>query len=242
MAERKIKALYMGERFARCLEQHRQARVFSVHRKVINLSVEDELLALALPQAGGSSRFLCLSALPDVKPGDLFLLNLREMKIDLSEVPLWRGPLPSDTRAQITSELLADFVTNGTCLCHLFPRVVTPQNVQHYIGLGPGLTPAGDDVLLGYIAADNHLGGDPAHTKAMHEAVLANLGRTTRLSAQLLNNAIARDYHESIQRVLAILCGISSENLLTALRRLAQMGATSGQSIIYGMQLALERR
>ena len=45
--------------------------MLSVHKKVINLKAGDELLALALPQAGGSSRFLCLNALPDVAEGDI---------------------------------------------------------------------------------------------------------------------------------------------------------------------------
>jgi hypothetical protein len=39
---------------------------------------------------------------------------------------------------------------------------------------------------------------------------------------------------------VAILCGLSSENLLSALRQVARIGASSGESIIYGMQLALE--
>jgi len=67
---RDIKALSWGERFARSSQRGDLARVWSVHRKVINLEVGDELLALALPQAGGSSRFLTLNTLPDVFPGD----------------------------------------------------------------------------------------------------------------------------------------------------------------------------
>jgi len=161
-------------------------------------------------------------------------------------VPIWKGPLPPDTQAQLSPERRADFVDAlrvlGIKAPIEAPSSLIPENVHHWIGLGPGLTPAGDDVLLGYLAADNHLGRDPAWTEAMHEAVRANLGRTTRLSAQLLKNALARDYHESIQRVLAILCGLSTENLLSALRRLAQIGASSGESTIYGMQLAFERR
>ncbi|MDR2035361.1 MAG: DUF2877 domain-containing protein, partial [Coriobacteriales bacterium] len=73
--------------------------------------------------------------------------------------------------------------------------------MAQWVGLGPGLTPAGDDVLLGYLAVYNHLGPDPAWKQAMHSAVSAALGQTTTLSAHLLKNALEYDYHESIQRV-----------------------------------------
>jgi len=217
-------------------------RVWSVHQKVINLEVGDELLALALPQAGGSSRFLTLSALPDVVPGDVFY----PASVDIHKVATWQGPLPSDARAQPTSQCL-DSLAEALRILDIRPSVdvlgpLTPKTVDRWIGLGPGLTPAGDDVVLGYLAADNHLGQDIEWTKAMHKAVFDVLGQTTTLSAQMLRDALRCDYHESIQRVIAILCALSSENLLTALRCLTRIGASSGASMVYGMQLALERR
>jgi len=354
---RDIKALYWGERFARCSQREGLMRVWSVHQKVINLEVGDELLALALPQAGGSSRFLTLNALPDLAQGDSLQLtrtalcvtktgdegefrsyfakrclvssfqlrnsllqeydqnNTSSSKaqtvlapesfhgapakyterseglcgersnreacetigfadceakakriattaissgnpetlsrplscfIDFQRIPLWQGPLPIDARAVLTPKRFAAF-TEAVEHLDIEPPVsvlvaLTPETVDRWIGLGPGLTPAGDDVVLGYLAADNHLGQDSSWTEAMHKAVARTLGRTTRLSAQLLKNALAYEYHESIQRVIAILCGSSKENLLSALRRLTRVGASSGKSMVYGMQLALKQR
>ncbi|MDR1014533.1 MAG: DUF2877 domain-containing protein [Coriobacteriales bacterium] len=239
--------------------------------------MRDELLALALPQAGGSSRFLCLNRLPRVAVGDGLRFARTALvigaargaargaaadgtRVGLEGVPLWEGPLPPHARATPTPRSLAAF---ADAMCRLeIPEAVqralpdaarslagaphgnsslTPRTATRLIGLGPGLTPAGDDVLLGYLAMDAHVGHDPAWTQAMHAAVAGGLARTTTLSRQLLQNALEADYHETLQRVLAVVCGLSSENLLCSLRRLAAVGASSGACTVFGMWLALQR-
>jgi hypothetical protein len=236
------------------------ARVLSVHNRVINLVTEDGLLALALPQAGGSSRFLCLNRLPELQSGEDLRLSPGELgagtlSIDLGGVALWQGLLPPRAHATLTPQRFRDFAEavailgiqqgrfrDGFCV----PRSLTPsspvaQLAGSLLGLGPGLTPAGDDILLGYLAVNNHLGDTTCLTRELHAAVADGLKRTTMLSTQLLRNALEADYHETVQRVLAILLGLSPENLLTALRRLAAVGASSGEATIYGMWLALQR-
>ncbi len=250
LARHDIRALAIGARFEQCCQRQGSARVLSVHNRVINLVAQDELLALALPQAGGSSRFLSLNVLPDVRCGNELQLNRTELivgkkSIDLRTVPRWQNVLPPDACATLTPELFAEFAEAVRDLAiHSEINVdapLAPQTVTRFLGLGPGLTPAGDDILLGYLAADNHLGENRAWTQAMHVVVASALDRTTMLSAQLLKNALECDYHETVQRVLAVLCGLSSENLLSALRRLTQVGASSGESTVYGMWMALQR-
>jgi len=256
---RDIQPLWYGTRFARCGQRGGTARVWSVHDKVINLIYQDELLALALPQAGGSSRFLCLSSLPNLKVGDTLNLvgglsgrikyqddnaGLNAFSIPLSGLTLWQGPFEPETSADLTPQQLSAFkeALHAVEIQLNLPSIdLSPKTAFCWIGLGQGLTPAGDDVLVGYLAIDNHLGQDRDWTEAMGKAVTAGLHKTTKLSAQLLRCALSRDYHEYIQQVLAILCGTSNENLLTAMRRVAQVGASSGENILYGMWLAMER-
>lgn len=242
----------MGTRFQLCCQRELPARVLSVHQRVKNIEAGDELLALALPQAGGSSRFLHLNVLPCLSRGDKVQLTSDFLKIAtaqgdcviaLANVPLWQGPLPAVAQATLTEERFAQFEEAQHTL-KIHPGVdaacaIEPKTVKRWIGLGPGLTPAGDDILLGYLAVDNHFGRDRAHTRALHKAVESKLGRTSALSAHLLMSAMQGDYHEYVQQVIAVLCGYSSENMLTALRRLRAVGATSGESMIYGMWLAL---
>ena len=244
-----IRALSVGTRFYNCCHGRGFARVLSVHARVINVVCKDELLALALPQVGGSSRFLCLSALPDLVCGDIVQLTpqaliMETATIDLTEVSIWKGPLPVEIRATLTAANYALFEEAVRTLA-LKPGVdaacsLSPATVSRWMGLGPGLTPAGDDVLLGYLAVDNLFGRDKARTKALHKAVESALGQTTTLSAHILRSALCSDYHEYIQCVLAVISGLSNEHILTALRRLRAVGATSGESTIYGMLLAMQ--
>lgn len=250
----------MGARFALRCQCTGRARVLSVHNRVINLVTEDGLLALALPQAGGSSRFLCLNRLPVLRRGEELRLSPAEvgvgsLSINLGRVPLWQGLLPPHAHGVVTRQRFDDFAETvarlGIASGSFRDGFSVPPALSAYspvckmvgalLGLGPGLTPAGDDIVLGYLAVDNHLGSNQSLTRELHDSVARALGRTTMLSAQLLHNALEGDYHETVQRVLAILLGLSQENLPSALRRLAAIGASSGESTVYGMWLALQR-
>ena len=110
-----------------------------------------------------------------------------------------------------------------------------PENgVRELIGLGPGLTPSGDDVIVGFIAVLNHYSDDTRHLRLVRDAVTASLRATTDLSAQLLRNAIRFEYHEYIEDVLISLCD-TPETVNPSASRLLGVGATSGLDIASGM-------
>lgn len=109
------------------------------------------------------------------------------------------------------------------------------------VGLGPGLTPSGDDVLGGLLIALRLLGGViPGGTKAvwladwLGAAVTSFAGeRTTPLSATLLHCA-ARG--QAAAEVAAVLHGFAGqEPLLPAIRKLLATGQTSGADVAWGL-------
>lgn len=103
----------------------------------------------------------------------------------LTEVEDELGP----TLAALAEELVADLgrTPDGQLVGHGAPR---PSPVRSLVGLGPGLTPAGDDVLCGLLLGLRATGDEQARATLERE-VTPLLGRTTALSATLLRHAAA---------------------------------------------------
>lgn len=113
-----------------------------------------------------------------------------------------------------------------------------PAAVPYLIGRGSGLTPAGDDVLCGWLAIHQAAGvGAPE----MERAVAASLSRTTTLSATLLDCALHGEVLPEFARLVRAL-GCSDDltaDLEAAVDELARIGHTSGRALLLGADLAL---
>ena len=105
------------------------------------------------------------------------------------------------------------------------------------IGLGEGLTPAGDDCLVGALAvlhrlAPGWLSEDSRITEALAAAART---RTTDIARDFLLEALAGRFAES---VLAVVTAGSVLSAKLAAERLARVGATSGADTLGGIRLA----
>ena len=107
------------------------------------------------------------------------------------------------------------------------------------IGCGPGLTPAGDDVLVGILAVlcsplSGTAGAEAA--QAMLRAIRRLAPRTTALSGHMLGQAarglIGRALHELLVALTG--CPVAVE-LEVAIRRVVKTGATSGADACMGV-------
>lgn len=106
------------------------------------------------------------------------------------------------------------------------------------VGLGPGLTPSGDDLLAGLLigTARAH-GGDVAELGRASLAAAA--GRTTDVALARLGHT-ARNTVEDVQEsVLTSLLGRDDSALDTAVARAARWGHTSGADTLVGLFLGL---
>ncbi|MFF4618145.1 DUF2877 domain-containing protein [Nonomuraea jabiensis] len=134
-------------------------------------------------------------------------------------------------------ELLA-----GSCAKGWLLGAVTAA--EQLMGLGPGLTPSGDDVLAGLLVTLRHLGAAAGADRAVWLAdwLAATVTfdartRTTPISATLLHCA-ARG--ESSPEVSAVLRGITGGRALEpALRRLHGLGHTSGSDLAQGVAIGV---
>jgi hypothetical protein len=106
------------------------------------------------------------------------------------------------------------------------------------IGLGQGLTPSGDDVLVGIEAALHALARPTAGF-----LVLATAGveeRTTELAATLLRHAAAGEFAERLHVLIAALLGSDDEAIPAAIDRAVAWGATSGTDCLLGVLIGLD--
>jgi hypothetical protein len=106
------------------------------------------------------------------------------------------------------------------------------------IGLGPGLTPAGDDVIAGALAVlciADHLGANTAESINTHAST-----HTTALSAALLVAAGKGQVIPQAANLLSTLAaGGSLDRLRLAAKELFGVGGTSGHDLCAGMAGAL---
>ena len=106
------------------------------------------------------------------------------------------------------------------------------------VGLGPGLTPSGDDLMAGLLVGTARLRG--ALPTALGEAVLAAArDRTTDVALARLRHAARGRIEEVQERVMANLLGGAGTELDAAVRRAARWGHTSGVDTLVGLFLAL---
>lgn len=108
--------------------------------------------------------------------------------------------------------------------------------VERLLGLGPGLTPSADDVMLGMLYVFRKIPGKhPEAVEAFRDCVSRLCGsHTNSVSASYLRAILQGAPFERMERVFGGLCG--RETLNTAL--LTQVGSNSGAEMLLGMLLA----
>jgi hypothetical protein len=112
-------------------------------------------------------------------------------------------------------------------------RPLDAASVRSMVGAGDGLTPYADDVLCGWLAV--HRAARVA-TPEVDAAVRSALGRTTLLSATLLDCAM---HGEVIPEFAAWVSSLGTPTETEAATTLARVGHTSGAGLLEGGRRAL---
>jgi len=108
------------------------------------------------------------------------------------------------------------------------------------IGRGPGLTPSGDDLLVGFSAALRATGHRLARPFARGVAERAR-GATSDVALAYLDHAARGEYAEHVGAVLRALLVGSEDDVAFAVRRALAWGATSGADALTGIAVAIGR-
>jgi hypothetical protein len=109
--------------------------------------------------------------------------------------------------------------------------------VRNFIGLGPGLTPSGDDLLLGLLAAVQTGLEYRAVAVRLQQAISSDLKRTSDLGAHFLREGIKGNFHEYLQEAIYVLIHGIPPDVTRAARTLMKVGACSGTDMAAGLYL-----
>lgn len=104
------------------------------------------------------------------------------------------------------------------------------------VGVGWGLTPSGDDVLVGMTAVLRAMGETLAETIA--GAAAAARSRTTLVAGSLLSHAAAGDYAQRVQRAVNAI--VSDVDVAPTVANTLRWGASSGADLLVGILVGAE--
>ena len=107
------------------------------------------------------------------------------------------------------------------------------KSMQTLIGLGPGLTPSGDDYLGGVLIALHYFGRRP-QAQGLWRWLEPRLARTSAISGAHLAAAAAGEGHEALHRCLEALCSRAAD-WTAALAALDGVGHCSGWDSLAGV-------
>jgi len=116
--------------------------------------------------------------------------------------------------------------------------MATAAAARSLSGLGPGLTPSGDDLLAGFLIGVVRASGwlDPRLADAV---VAATLGRTNDIAGARVRHAAAGRIEERMDDVVTALLGESAAALEDAVGRAVRWGHTSGIDTLVGLLLGM---
>lgn len=111
--------------------------------------------------------------------------------------------------------------------------------VSQLIGFGRGLTPDGDDYLLGYLAALWRWQNAPniaGHYRQMQQIVAAQLTATNDISAHYLRRALHGHFSEPLCELMTLLTQpANTAQINVAAQNMMQCGASSGADCLAGL-------
>jgi hypothetical protein len=171
----------------------------------------------------------------------------------------WLGPLPdpgaltaaaaralvSEALASCRPSLLLDPPWRETVeaavatLGRVEPLAALKAAARALGGLGPGLTPAGDDALSGILFAFRAMGG-PTVEPAL--AAVARSVRTSDLAAAVLEAAAGGFHIEPVHDLVTAAATGGGAAAAQAAQGLDGFGSSSGADIAYGLRLAFTHR
>jgi uncharacterized protein DUF2877 len=240
-----VTALDAGLGAAEVLARPGSGQVVSVHRRAAYVRLDGGLIALVAPGVEPGPLHVRCTALPPLWPGEAVTVDGRGLAGRTwalrSPTVVWRGALPDPAALAARAGdkgVRAVARSAPPDAAAVLRRVGGPEGIDALAavlgGRGPGLTPAGDDVLAGVVLVARVLGGQEAEDRLGASVAAVP---TTEVSRAFLAWA-ARG--QSIAPVHDWLLGLAAGDgpvARRALTRLHAIGADSGRSLAAGLAL-----
>ena len=122
--------------------------------------------------------------------------------------------------------------------------LASAPSLASMIGLGSGLTPSGDDILVGYLAglwSTSHARPDRTRfISNLGEAVIGLSNRTNAISSTYLYHSARAQVSSRLAELAAAICGgKAAASVLPVAEAAMQVGHTSGMDAVTGLLIGL---
>jgi Protein of unknown function (DUF2877) len=252
-----VRLLQVGLGAAEALARPGPGAVTAVYRRAAYLRLPGGIVAVVAPDVPSGPLWIRGDGLHgDLRPGQPVTvgrewLDVAGQRLSTAGVSVWRGELPDpvDLRGNVgfagdvlavapPSALLADpwrrALGEGEAAIRRGDLLAVASALG---GLGPGLTPAGDDALAGILLAHRALDGNPDERLLLAAAQAAS---TTDLSAALLCWAARGQAVEPVHVLLGAIAARDETAAIAAVTRVSSLGSSSGADLLLGLRLGLE--
>lgn len=244
----------IGHDAARSLRIRGSGRVRASFTQALYLQLPGGLVALTTTAAPRGPLHIRVAALPEVCPGRPVLVDATALRIGESayalDAPRWSQALPTGAALALARVVARDWLPDRGPALDLGAGkpAVLPADVAQALrrgallemaalvgGRGPGLTPAGDDVLAGALLVARALGiGSPRMLLRC-----AGLVPTNDVARAFLLCAASGRCIEPVHDLLAGIATANQPAVRTALDTLREFGSSSGAALVYGIRTAL---
>jgi hypothetical protein len=117
--------------------------------------------------------------------------------------------------------------------------------IAHLIGFGPGLTPSGDDFMVGFISSYHYLKKSKFILSVnmndfVEQILLLYKNKTTFISEMMIYEACKGRFFKPIVELLRNLFFSDQKNSLVSAYRLTKIGSNSGMDILRGIICGIE--
>lgn len=263
--ERLIRVTDVGWKARRLVDGASTALVIAALSRSLYLEVAGEIVWLGPPGATLHARAIVASDLPDVAGATrletLFDLGVaREWRPPALPASVTRAVLTDEGRRLISMvghlgrldgfgallvgrrpafplDHASDDARRFLEACALGDAPAAAAIGERLLGLGPGLTPAGDDLIGGAFFAWGPLNAGWREAAAMIRARAAE--RTHRISAALLGDLLDGEGYAPLHELSLALARSDAASALEAAARLVRIGHSSGWDILTGFLGAL---
>ena len=139
------------------------------------------------------------------------------------------------------SSLFADTLQGCTLRASFEKKIGVLHMARSLCGRGAGLTPAGDDILAGWMAANWLLYGPLPRLLEAYQDIIDVARQQTHLLSQCWLSYVAEGHvAQPIQVLLEAITSNNETKLTTATQAVLAMGATSGHDLLQGILLGLK--
>jgi hypothetical protein len=172
------------------------------------------------------------------------LFDGRQARVWRPPAPVRRGAAEASALPMIAGAATADLEPSCRLLCTALldgDAAAVDARVAALVGNGPGLTPAGDDALVGLLATLHRVGppaGSADPLRLLDATIGARLGRTTPISAHFLRRASLGHFGEQLTGLVDAL-DADDATVAASVARVRATGASSGADALAGVAAGL---